>query len=169
MLSCHRSLQNLCFATRPCKNIRVTRGKVRPGRTSDSRLDRSISRLLTWTGAVSTALPAKPGARSIVESAFRAARHRLQRRAAVLAEFQSLGIFGSAMSTVISPSRSTTHFVEQRAGVLEIGSIEPFGEPAVDLGEHRACLVATTLFVEQLCEAHRRAQLPGLRAHIFGE
>jgi hypothetical protein len=87
----------------------------------------------------------------------------------VLAEFQSLGIFGSAMSTVISPSRSTTQFVEQCLGVLEISSIEPFGEPAVDLGERHACLIATILFVEQPCEAHRRAQLPGLRTHIFGE
>src|SRR6202030_3703487 len=98
-------------------------------------LTESISRLLTWTAAVSTALPAKPGARSIVESAFRAARHRLQRRAAVLAEFQSLGIFGSAMSTAISPSRSTTQFVEQRLGVLKIGGVEAFGEPVVNFGQ----------------------------------
>ena len=31
--------------------------------------------------------------------------------------------------------------VELRLGVLEIGGIEAFGEPAVDVGEHRARFV----------------------------
>ena len=36
---------------------------------------------------------------------------------------------------------SRTQFVEQRLGVLQIGSVEALGEPVVDLGEHRARLV----------------------------
>src|SRR5216683_681904 len=116
-----------------------------------------------------TALPAKPGARSIVESAFRAARHRLKRRAAVVAEFQSLGIFGSAMSTVISPSRSTTQFVEQRLGVLEIGGVEAFGEPGVDFHQHCMPLVAPAVLCEHAREARRCAQFPGFRAHVTRE
>ena len=32
--------------------------------------------------------------------------------------------------------------VGQRLGVLEIGGVETFDEPAVDLGQHRARLVA---------------------------
>src|SRR5216683_526159 len=100
-----------------------------------------------------TALPAKPGARSIVPSAFRAARHRLKRRAAVVPEVQPIGIFGSAMSTVTSPSRSTTQFVEQCLGVLEARGVEALGEPVVDFRQHRARLVAATRLVEQACKA----------------
>jgi hypothetical protein len=32
--------------------------------------------------------------------------------------------------------RSDAQFVEQRLSVLQVGGIEAFGEPAVDLGEH---------------------------------
>jgi hypothetical protein len=39
-------------------------------------------------------------------------------------------------------------FVKQRLGVFEVGGIEALGEPVVDLGEHRARLVAITLPVE---------------------
>jgi hypothetical protein len=94
----------------------------------------------------STALPqnlAPPGGLS--NPTFRVARHRLKRRAAVVAEFQPLGIFGSVMSTVMSPSRSTTQFVEEGLGVFEVGGVEAFCEPVVNFGEHRARLFAIAL------------------------
>jgi hypothetical protein len=82
------------------------------------------------------ALPANLALGGLSKSAFRGARHRLKRRAAVVAEFQSIGIVSSALSTVISLSRSTTQFVEERLGVFEVGGVEAFGEPVVDFGEH---------------------------------
>src|SRR5215469_5023445 len=69
----------------------------------------------------------------------------------------------------LRPSRlSLSHFeqrilfaqlVQQRLSFLQIGGVEAFGEPVVDLGEHRAGLVATALFCEQPRQAHRRTQL----------
>ena len=44
-------------------------------------------------------------------------------------------------------------FLEQGFGVFEVGGVEAFGEPAVDLGEHRARHVATALFREHPREA----------------
>jgi hypothetical protein len=35
--------------------------------------------------------------------------------------------------------------LEQRPGVFQVGGVEAFGEPVVDVGEHRARLVAMTL------------------------
>ncbi len=59
--------------------------------------------------------------------------------------------------------------VEQSLGVVQVGGVEAFGEPVVDVGEHRARLVATALRCEQSREAHRRAQFPCLRAHRLRE
>jgi len=59
--------------------------------------------------------------------------------------------------------------VEQRLGVLQVGGVETFGEPVVNVGEHRARLVSTTLTVEQPREARRRAQFEGLCRHLLGE
>ena len=61
--------------------------------------------------------------------------------------------------------RLTAQFVEQRLGLFQIGGIETFGEPVVDLGEHRVRLATTSFAVEQVCEAHRGAQLPCFRTH----
>jgi len=36
--------------------------------------------------------------------------------------------------------------MEQRLGVLQIGGVEAFGEPAVDLGKDCARLVTRTMF-----------------------
>jgi len=38
-----------------------------------------------------------------------------------------------------------SQFVEQRVGLLQVGGIEAFGEPVVDLGEHRASVLAPML------------------------
>jgi hypothetical protein len=59
--------------------------------------------------------------------------------------------------------------VEQRLRVFQIASVEAFGEPAVDVGEHRARLVATALFGELAREARRRAQFPRFRAYPLRE
>src|ERR1700732_2042483 len=41
--------------------------------------------------------------------------------------------------------RLRVYLVEQRLGVFQVGSVETLGEPAVDLGEHRARLVPPPL------------------------
>src|SRR6266849_3548014 len=51
-----------------------------------------------------------------------------------------------------------SQLVEQRLGISQVGGVEAFGEPAVDFGEHRARLVATTLLCEQPRETHGSAQ-----------
>jgi hypothetical protein len=48
--------------------------------------------------------------------------------------------------------------VQQRLGVLEVGSVEALGEPVVDLGKHRVRLFAMPLFREEPCEANGRAK-----------
>src|SRR6266481_713628 len=64
---------------------------------------------------------------------------------------------------------SRTQLVEQRLRVFQISGVEALGEPAVDLGQHRARFVATALFIEQPDEARRCAQLPRLRAYLLRE
>jgi hypothetical protein len=54
---------------------------------------------------------------------------------------------------------SRTQFVEQRLSVLQVGGVEAFGKPVVNLCEHSARLVATALFREQPREAVDRAKL----------
>ena len=44
--------------------------------------------------------------------------------------------------------------VQQRFGIFQIGSVEAFGEPTVDFGEHRAGFVAVALLGQQTREAH---------------
>jgi len=51
-------------------------------------------------------------------------------------------------------------FVEEGLGVDKVGGVEALGEPVVDVGEHRAGFVSTTLRREQACETHRSPQLP---------
>ena len=55
--------------------------------------------------------------------------------------------------------------LEQRLGVLQIGGVEAFGEPAVDLGEHRARFVAEALSFRAIVRrrsSRRAMQLPAL-------
>src|SRR5216683_2628744 len=59
---------------------------------------------------------------------------------------------------------SRTQLVEQCLGVLEVGGVEAFGEPAVDFGEHRSRFIAAALAVEQARETHRCTQLQRFRA-----
>ena len=40
-------------------------------------------------------------------------------------------------------------FIQQRLGLLEVGSIESFGEPVVDFGEHRVRFVAAAGIAQQ--------------------
>ena len=64
---------------------------------------------------------------------------------------------------------SGTEFFEQRLSLLQIRSIEPFGEPVVDFGKHRARLVGAILRCEQPREARGCAQFPRFRAHLLRE
>ncbi len=52
----------------------------------------------------------------------------------------------------------SSYLVEQRLGVLQIGGIEPFGEPAVDGGEQVAGLGGLP------CACHRRARRVAARS-----
>jgi hypothetical protein len=38
-----------------------------------------------------------------------------------------------------------TQFIEQFLGVLQVGGVEALGEPIVDVGAHRASVLAKTL------------------------
>src|SRR5215472_4627952 len=60
----------------------------------------------------------------------------------------------------ISALAFMTQLVEQGLGVLQVGALEAFGEPVVDLSEHRARFVALGLVAEQTRQAGGRAQLP---------
>jgi hypothetical protein len=59
--------------------------------------------------------------------------------------------------------------LQQRLGDLQVGRVETFGEPAVDLGEHRTRLVATPSFGEQSREADACLEFAGLCAHPLGQ
>jgi hypothetical protein len=50
--------------------------------------------------------------------------------------------------------------VEQRLGILQIGGVEPLGEPAIDGNEQFARFSLATLIPAQLGEACHCAQLP---------
>src|SRR5215211_7677084 len=56
--------------------------------------------------------------------------------------------------------------VEQRLSFLQIGRVEALGEPAVDLREHIASLLALTLLAPETGEARGGAQLQRLRSHF---
>jgi hypothetical protein len=51
-------------------------------------------------------------------------------------------------------------FVEKCLCIFQVGSAEALGEPAIDLGEHRARLIEATSVAEQPRKTHRRAQFP---------
>src|SRR5215472_1237069 len=57
-------------------------------------------------------------------------------------------------------SSSGAELVQQRLGVLQIGGLEALGEPVVDLGDHRARLVAAIGVAHEPRETGRRTQLP---------
>ena len=48
-----------------------------------------------------------------------------------------------------SGRHSISHLVKQCLGVFQVGGVEAFGQPVVDLGQHRASLVAFALLREQ--------------------
>ena len=69
--------------------------------------------------------------------------------------------YGSLLSRKIWHSQKNvrylrTELIEQSLGVLQIGGIEAFGEPVVDVGEHHARLIATALRGEQAAQAYHR-------------
>ena len=56
--------------------------------------------------------------------------------------------------------------VEQRLSVVQVGGIEALGEPVVNLGEHRARLVAAAGITEQSREVRGSAQFACFRADV---
>jgi len=56
----------------------------------------------------------------------------------------------------------SSQFIEQRLRLFQIGGIEAFGEPAIDLGEEIAGLVAAATIAPEVGEFGRRLQLPTL-------
>ena len=61
--------------------------------------------------------------------------------------------------------------IEHCFGLLKIGGVKPFGEPAIDLGQHLAGFRALALLLPQPAQAQRCSQLPrlGLLAAGHGE
>jgi hypothetical protein len=55
---------------------------------------------------------------------------------------------------------NSTKLIEESLSVFEIACVEALGEPAIDLGEQIARLVATGRFREQPGEAHGCPQFP---------
>src|SRR5215469_7329625 len=66
----------------------------------------------------------------------------------------------------IYPFPLRAQFVEQRLGVLQVGGVEAFGEPVVDLAEHRARLLAAIGVAKKSRECSGRAQFPPFRTLI---
>jgi hypothetical protein len=56
---------------------------------------------------------------------------------------------GEPLGSAEMATRSIREAVEQCFCVLQVGSVEAFGEPSVDFGEHRARLVCLALLGEQ--------------------
>ena len=55
--------------------------------------------------------------------------------------------------------------VEQHLRLLEVGGIETFGEPVVDVGRHHMRFVAAAGIAQQPREACSRTELPRFRTH----
>src|ERR1700730_17603287 len=68
-----------------------------------------------------------------------------------------------ASGSLLWGNRRLGQFVEQRLGLLQVGGVEAFGEPAEDGGEEGDRLLRPALLPAQAGEAHRGAQFPGLR------
>src|SRR6516165_2874741 len=63
-------------------------------------------------------------------------------------------------------NRRSAQLVEQRFGVLQIGSVEAFGEPAIDRCQEVARCEALALVAPQPRETRCGAQFPGLGRHL---
>jgi hypothetical protein len=59
--------------------------------------------------------------------------------------------------------RLSSQLCQQCLGLLEVGGVKAFSEPAVHLGEQLAGCGASALVLPQPRQAHRRPQLPRLR------
>src|SRR5437867_695048 len=66
-----------------------------------------------------------------------------------------------SLPTYEETSRSRQR-IEQCPGLLEVKGVEPFGEPAVDLGQELTGFGALVLLLPQPTQAQRRPQLPRL-------
>jgi hypothetical protein len=73
-------------------------------------------------------------------------------RAGLIGRFPVRSQRNSFRVAVFSPIRSLTklgcQFLQQRLRVFQVGGVEAFGEPAVDVGEYRPRFVGAGLPVE---------------------
>src|SRR5208337_3093072 len=69
---------------------------------------------------------------------------------------------------MISARGAITQFLQQRPGVFEIGGVEALGEPVVDVGEHRARIVAAVGTHQHSRERGGRAQFERFRPLLSG-
>ena len=63
----------------------------------------------------------------------------------------------------------SAQLLQQRLCLLQIGSIKPFGEPAIDRGKQLAGLGAFALLLPQATEAHSGPQLQRFRLLAAGD
>jgi len=114
------------------------------------------------------ALAAELEAGRILETTFGA--NRRQRVGTLPAELHTFRILKPALAAAHDPlcRRSDAELVEQSLCVLEVGGVEALGEPAVDVREHRAPLVAAAGVTEESREPGRSTQLQGSGFDLAG-
>ena len=107
-----------------------------------------VLRCRAWQdwGQSSTAVLAELGRRVIFSAALRTSNR--QRAPAVGAELPAGFTFRAAFCAAHIRRLLPAQLIEQGFGVLQIGSVEAFGEPIVDFGEHGLSLLAALLFGE---------------------
>jgi hypothetical protein len=78
---------------------------------------------------------------------------------AIRTEFAPFPIIAATLRTAHIPPISELHaqLIQQRLGLFEVGGIEAFAEPAINLAKRRPRLSAFALFNEQAGQARCRA------------
>jgi hypothetical protein len=58
--------------------------------------------------------------------------------------------------------------VEQRFGLLEVGGVQAFGKPVIDLGQQVPCFFAFTLLLPESAQAHGGVEFQGFGLVVAG-
>jgi hypothetical protein len=107
----------------------------------------------------SVAFLAKLGCRRVLKTALRT--EILNRTSARYAELRRRPILGiTARAVHPADSLLRAQLVKQVLGVLEIGGVEAFGEPVVDIREHCARLVAAVGNTQEARKTRGRPYFP---------
>jgi len=67
------------------------------------------------------------------------------------------------------PTAGSPQLVEQHFSILQVGGVEPFGEPAVDGRKEFTSFRSPALFAPQPGKAHRGAQFPKFGSLLLGD